>query len=238
MEAAIAQAIAKPGRLAADIERDKRSKPEAIIPLLSLERGDRVVDIFGSGGYYSELLANVVGSDGEVLLHNTGGFKAWGINLLNDRFQSRDPGNIILHDREIGDLGLGENSLDAAIMVMAYHDLYVVPTRYDGQQYVPVGRPPNVEYIMQQVLRGLKPGARLVIVDHAGDTAMSNFDVSELHRIKEAFTQTELERFGFRFVASSNALRNPDDTLQDIVFDEHIQGRTDRFALAFEKPNL
>lgn len=236
IDAAIEAAINKPDRLVVDIERDKRSRPEEIIPLLNLAQGDRVVDIFGSGGYYSELLASVVGEDGEVLLHNTGGFKAWGVNILNDRFENRSPGNIVLHDREIGSLDLGENTLDGAIMVMAYHDLYVVPSRYNGERYVPVGRPANVEYIMQQVLLGLKPGARLVIVDHAGDPHMSDFDVAELHRIKEDLVKTDLERFGFRLVGSSDALRNRGDSLQDIVFDEHIQGRTDRFALAFEKP--
>ena len=39
------QAMSKPGRIPADLERDKRSKPQGIIPLLNLRPGDRVVDI-------------------------------------------------------------------------------------------------------------------------------------------------------------------------------------------------
>ena len=65
-ETAVLAAMAKPGRLAADIERDQNSKPQFVIPLLMLEPGDRVVDIFGSGGYYSELLASVLGEQGEA----------------------------------------------------------------------------------------------------------------------------------------------------------------------------
>ena len=80
----IEEAIAKPGRLPTDLLRDKRSKAQVIIPLLNLHPGDRVVDVFGSGGYYNEPLAYVVGEQGQVLLHNNRGFKAWGINILND----------------------------------------------------------------------------------------------------------------------------------------------------------
>lgn len=39
----VEEAISKPGRLASDLERDVRSKPEAIIPPLNLKPGDRVV---------------------------------------------------------------------------------------------------------------------------------------------------------------------------------------------------
>jgi predicted methyltransferase len=58
-------AINKDARLEADIARDARSHPEATLPLLELEAGDRVADIFAGGGYYSELIATVVGQDGE-----------------------------------------------------------------------------------------------------------------------------------------------------------------------------
>ena len=61
-EAAVIVAMTKEGRLVQDVSRDARSKPEKVIPLLGLESGDRVADIFGGGGYYSELLASVVGA--------------------------------------------------------------------------------------------------------------------------------------------------------------------------------
>ena len=106
-EAAVLAAMSKEGRLQADIARDSRSRPEAVIPLLHLEPGAKVVDIFGSGGYYSELLASVVGREGEAWLHNNEGFEAWGINGLTDRFDSRDPGNILRHTRSGINLDLG-----------------------------------------------------------------------------------------------------------------------------------
>jgi predicted methyltransferase len=232
----VEQAMAKAGRLAADLERDLRSMPQSIIPLLNLEEGDRVVDIFGSGGYYSELLAGVVGTTGEVILHNNEGFKAWGINILNDRFEGRSPGNITQLVSDIKDLKLGEDSLDGAIIVMALHDMYVIPKRYNGEEYVSVGPPADIDRFISQIYNALKPGGRFVVVDHAGDPDLPSETVFDLHRMAESFAKSEIERYGFRLVATSNALRNPNDDHTMIVFDLDIQGKTDRFVLAFEKP--
>ena len=235
-EAAVLAVMSAPDRLPADVARDSRSKPEKVIPLLGLDEGGRVVDIFGAGGYYSELLARVLGEDGEAVLHNNPGFEAWGINGLTDRFQGREPGNITRHTTSGINLGLQQDSLDAALIVMALHDLYVVPKRYNGQEYVPVGRPANVAYFYEQVLAALKPGGRFVVVDHAGEPGMEHEDVTDLHRIDEAFMRQEVEANGFTFVEASDALRNPSDDRRRIVFDEDLQGRTDRFVLVFEKP--
>jgi predicted methyltransferase len=238
-EAAVLAAMNKPGRLSNDITRDARSQPQAVIPLLALETGDRVVDIFAGGGYYTELLASVVGIDGEAILHNNGGFEAWGVNGLTDRFaEERDPGNISRHTRSGINLDLGENSLDGVLLVMAFHDLYVVPKRYNGEEYVAVGNPANTGYFLEQILAALKPGGRFVVVDHSGDAAMEHDVIADLHRIEESFTRSEIENAGFNFVDSSDALRNYEDDRSMIVFDLDVQFRTDRFIFAFEKPRI
>lgn len=235
--AAVRTAMSKEGRLPDDLARDSRSVPEAVIPLLHIEPGATVVDIFGSGGYYSELLAGVVGEYGEVWLHNNDGFEAWGVNGLRDRFGKRDPGNINRHTRSGVNLDLGGETMDAAIIVMALHDIYVIPKRYNGEEYVPVGRPANATYFLEQIFTALKPGSRFVVVEHAGDALMESEEVFDLHRMVEALARSEVESVGFRFVESSDALRNPNDDRSMIVFDSDIKGRTDRFVLSFEKPS-
>ena len=234
--AAVRAAMRVEGRLADDIARDSRSLPEAVIPLLHIEQGAKVVDIFGSGGYYSELLAAVVGEGGEVWLHNNDGFEAWGINGLSDRFDKRDPGNIKRHTRSGINLDLGEDTMDGAIIVMALHDIYVIPKRYNGEEYVPVGRPANATYFLEQIYAALKPGSRFVVVEHAGDPSLGSEEVFDLHRMVEAMARSEVESVGFRFKESSDALRNPIDDRSMIVFDSDIKGQTDRFVLSFEKP--
>lgn len=236
-EADVLAAMNQPGRLPADLQRDSRSKPEVVIPLLNLEHGDTVIDIFAGGGYYSELLARVVGSEGEAILHNSMGFEAWGVNGLTDRFaDDRAPANINRHTRNGVNLMLTDESVDAALIVMAIHDLYVIPKRYNGQEYVRSGNPANSSYFLDQVLAALKPGGRFVVVDHQGNSDSDLESITDLHRLDETFIRSEIESHGFAFVDSSDALRNPDDDHDRIVFDEDIQGRTDRFVLVFEKP--
>lgn len=235
--AEVIAAMSQPGRLAADTERDKRSKPEAVIPMLKLEPDDTVIDIFGSGGYYSDLLARVLSGEGEAILHNNQGFEQWGSNILQDRFDNGMPSNVVLLRRSGINLNLPPASLDAALIVMALHDLYVIPKRYNGEQYVPIGPPADVEYFYEQLLLALKPGGRFVVVDHAGEPAMGMESTTDLHRIGEEFLKTDIEANGFRYVGAESALRNPEDDRTRIVFDEDLQGKTDRFVLVFEKPD-
>jgi len=53
----------------------------------------------------------------------------------------------------------------------------------------------------------------------------------------EAMARSEVESVGFRFIESSDALRNTKDDRSMIVFDSEIKGQTDRFILSFEKPS-
>ncbi len=223
----VEDAINKPGRLAADLERDTRSRPDAVIPLLALEEGDRVADVFGGSGYYSELLASVVGESGEVILQNNDAYKQFVGKALQQRFDGRDPGNITVLDSEANDLKLG-TGLDAALIIMSYHDLF-----YDDAEN---GWPQidDVDFI-GQIRAALKPGGRFLIVDHAAPAGTAAAATKSLHRIDEAYAIQRLSTQGFRLVGFSEALRNPSDTHSKLVFDPAIRGKTDRFVLVFEK---
>lgn len=232
----VLRAMSQADRLAADLERDARSRPEKVIPWLNLQTGDIVIDIFGSGGYYSDLLARLVGTHGKAILHNNSGFEQWGTNILQDRFDNGMPKNVVIHTRSGINLALTAESLDGALIVMALHDLYVIPKRYDGNSYVPVGPAANVDYFYEQVLAALKSGGRFVVVDHAGEPGMADEAVNDLHRIDEVTLRDDIIAQGFTYVGSDLSLRNPADDRTRIVFDEDLQGKTDRFILVFEKP--
>ena len=228
--------MAEASRLAADLERDPRSRPDKVIPWLNLKTGNTVIDIFGSGGYYSDLLARLVGDQGQVVLHNNTGFEQWGTNILQDRLENGLPENVMMHTRSGINLALTEESMDAALIVMALHDLYVIPKRYDGNSYVPIGPAADVDYFYEQVLTALKTGGRFVVVDHAADPDMADEASNDLHRIDEFIVRDDIVAHGFKYVASDLSLRNPGDDRTRIVFDEDLQGKTDRFVLVFEKP--
>ena len=223
----VAEALTSPTRLASDLERDKRSHPAEILALLNLQSGDRVVDIFAGAGYYSEIIAQVVSPDGEVLMQNNNAYIAYVAKPLERRFEGRVVTGVKRHDREADNLDLGESNLDAAMIVMSYHDLY-----HTAKDWPAI----DVSNFLGQIVRALKPGGRFLVVDHAAATGTGKSSAQELHRIEESFARTDIESYGLTFKASSNVLRNPSDDHSLMVFDPAIQGKTDRFVLVFEKP--
>jgi predicted methyltransferase len=226
----IEDAINKSGRLEPDVARDARSRPDVTLALLGLEPGDRVADIWAGGGYYSELIASVVGDDGEVLLLNNAAYKQFAGKALTARTEGRDIGSVTMYDREAEDLGLGESSLDAALIIMSYHDLYHVDEK-SGWRAI------DADDFLGQVYRGLKPGGRFLIVDHYAEPGSGSASAQDLHRIDVEFTKTDLANHGFRLAGGSDALRNPDDDYSVLVFSPEVRGKTDRFILVFEKPD-
>jgi predicted methyltransferase len=223
------KAMSKPGRLESDIARDARSRPEAVIPLLGLKTGDRVADIFGGSGYYSELLAGIVGDEGEVILQNNRAYRQFVGEQLGKRFDGRNPGSITLLESEAGDLKLGKGRLDAAIIIMSYHDLFYDDAE-DGWPQI------DDEDFVRQIFTALKPGGRFLIVDHAAPAGTGAAASKPLHRIDEAYAIKRLTSQGFRLIGSSEALRNPADDHTVLVFDPEIRGKTDRFVLLFQRP--
>lgn len=227
-EAAIAAAIANPDRSAADRERDERSQPEAVLGLLDAEPGDRVADIFGGGGYYAELIAGLVRPDGEVILQNNAPYSKWVMEELQTKYIDNTVPGIRVLFSEVDDLQLGNETLDAALMVMSFHDLYYYnPERgWDNT---------DVDSFLAQIYAALKPGGRLVIVDHAAAVGTGKSAAQNLHRIDEEFVRQQIESAGFSLAGSSDVLRNPADDKSKLVFDKDVRGSTDRFIFAFAK---
>ena len=224
----VSDAISKPGRMAADLERDVRSRPDVTLPLLQLQPGDRVADIWAGGGYYSELLASIVGPEGEVLLVNNLAYSQFAGKALAKRMDGRDMGSVVLHTREADDLGLGQGVLDAAVIIMSYHDLYHVDEP-NGWRRI------DADNFLQQIHDGLKPGGRFLVVDHYAEPGSGRDSAQELHRIDRAYAVEDISGHGFKLVAQSDELRNPDDDYSIMVFDPRVRGKTDRFVLVFEK---
>jgi predicted methyltransferase len=232
-EAAVAAALAQPGRDAKDLERDARDHPATTLGLVGLAPGMRVLDLFSGGGYYAELAARVVGATGHVTAYNNRAYLSFDGKALDARLAARPFPQLARLDAEIESVDLG-GRVDVALVVMAYHDAYWVPAPKEGQEPWTVTRDP----LMTALWRSLRPGGRVLVVDHAALAGTGNTAAGTLHRIDEAFARADFERAGFRFVASSDALRNPADPHTANVFKPEIRGHTDRFVLVFEKPAL
>ncbi|MEQ1513843.1 MAG: hypothetical protein ABL934_14330 [Lysobacteraceae bacterium] len=226
---AIARQLAAPSRSTEDRERDARDHPGAVLELAGFGRGDTIADIFGGGGYYSEIISGIVGAKGKVLLINNAPYDGFAKKGLGPRLADNRLPNVHYSIVPNEALGLGANTLDGALIVMSYHDLYVADDK-DGWPAIDAGR------FIDQIVTALKPGGRLLIVDHAAREGTGEADAQALHRIEEPFAVADFKTHGLEFAGSIDTLRNRDDDRSRNVFDPAIRGKTDRFVHLYRKP--
>ena len=118
----IEKSIASPERTAADRERDKRDKPAEVMAFAGVKPGMVVADIFAAGGYYTELLAGVVGPSGKVLAINNIPYATYSKDDIKARFTEGRLGNVERRIVEASYMNIAPKSVDLVVIVMAYHD--------------------------------------------------------------------------------------------------------------------
>ncbi len=222
-----AEALAQPGRSAADRERDARDRPADVLAFAGVAPGMAVADIFGGSGYYAEIVAHVVGPQGRVLLVNNAPYVAFAGKDYKARFDGGRLPQVRRSVVETCDLGLAPESLDVAMIVMSYHDLY---------HYDPNGWPRiDAGGFLEQIRRAVKPGGAFLIVDHAARAGTGSSAAQDLHRIDEQFAIVDIEKHGFVLEKRWDGLRNAADDRNVVVFDPKVRGRTDRFVHLYRR---
>ncbi|NQZ08484.1 MAG: class I SAM-dependent methyltransferase [Algicola sp.] len=212
-------------RTAQDLKRDVTAKPQKIIEFAGIKKGMKVADIFGGGGYYSELLSQVVGENGKVYLHNNQAYLKFVGDELIARVKGHRLSNVVDYKREADNLEFADNSLDAVFFVLGYHDLY---TSSDIWNIDPLK-------FIKQLKKALKPGGLLLVVDHSAVDGTDTKHSQKLHRIDENYVKNELTSNGFNFVKAGDMLRNAKDSRKISPFRPGIRRKTDRFVLLFTK---
>lgn len=223
-------AVQHPGRTADDRKRDPLDHPAQILRLAGIKPGMRVADVMGSDGYYSELLSYVVGPKGHVLLINNPSFDHWANNAWEGRIAHNRLPNVEHQTFDLNHMPLADGSLDAIVLSKVYHDLYWVDA--EGQANWPKVDAPAV---LDKLVKSLKRGGILVIVDHSSKPGAGTTVASSLHRIDEAYALHDFESRGMKLVGKSDLLRRPDDPRTQVSYKEPILGKTDRFVLVFRK---
>jgi predicted methyltransferase len=222
-----ATAVATAGRSDKDRERDRRDKPAEVLALAGFKPGMRIADIFGGGGYNSELLSYLVGPSGRVLLVNDPAYAAFAAEDLAVRFKDGRLPEIARLVVPNEDLNLGRETLDGALIVMSYHDLYF----QDKDKFPPI----DAATFLGQIHAALKPGAMFLVVDHSAVAGSGSAPAQTLHRIDEKFAIHDIESRGFKLVKTWDGLRNPADPRTALVFDPAIRGKTDRFVHLYQR---
>ena len=221
-------AVAIPGRSAADLKRDALDHPAAILRLSGIKPGMRVADVLAGDGYYSELASYLVGPSGSVFMINNIAFDHWSEPALEARLKSHRLANVEHQTLDLDHLNLAAGSLDAVLLIKVYHDLYWVDSEGVWPKF-------DTRGVLDQLVRALKPGGVLLLVDHSAKAGSGNTAATSLHRIDESFAVRDFEARGLKVVAKSDLLRRPEDARAEISYKGAALGKTDRFVLVFRK---
>jgi len=221
-------AVQHAGRSSDDLKRDRTDLPADTLRLAGIKPGMHVADVLASDGYYSELLSYIVGPKGHVLLLNNDAYDKYSKNAWRDRVSKHHLSNVEHRTVDMAHMGLGEGTLDAAVLIKVYHDLYWVSPE-DGWPKIDTGA------VLDQIAHALKPGGIVLVVDHSAKAGTGSAAAQDLHRIDEAFARHDFEAHGFQFVTQSDVLRKPDDARDQISYKPPMLGKTDRFVYVFRK---
>jgi predicted methyltransferase len=224
----ITAAVADPARPEADTKRDADRHPALTLAFAGVKPGDQVGELIPGGGYFTRLLSALVGPKGKVYA------------LVPPRrpdapADSPDPAarlqpitsdahyaNVTVSVQKVAQLDLPQG-LDFVWTSQNYHDFHNIPNI-------------NVADIDKAVFKALKPGGTFLVLDHAAEAGSGFRDTGTLHRIDPQAVKKEVESVGFKFVGSSDVLRNKADPHTGKVFEGDIRGHTDQFIFKFRKP--
>lgn len=228
--AEVAVAVANSAaRTEANLKLDETRKPAELLSFFGLERGSRVIDMFGANLYWAEIISPAIGPEGQLIVWQPTQF-------INDKRKSEfaafaaTAGNAALIFSPFEDPRIGLDAYDFMIMNLDYHDVYWE----NAERKIPRMDPDGW---LKRLYAAMKPGAVVGIVDHAANPGGETREVvAKLHRIDPAVVRADFERAGFMLEAESPLLRNPADNRNSNVFDDAIRGKTDRLVFKFRKP--
>lgn len=223
-----ADAVASTTRLEGDYARDENRKPAEVLQFMGIQPGMQVLDMFSGGGYYTELLAFVVGENGHVTAHSNKAYLGFVGDEFNARHEEGRLPNVDVLWAENNELELAEGQYDAIMLVLSYHDIYFTP---DNDGWPKIDGPK----LLAELRKGLKDDGFIGLVDHSALPGSGHEAGNTVHRIDQQLVIAEMAAAGFVVDAESNLLRNPDDDRSVSAFDPSIRGRTDRFVLRFRK---
>ncbi len=222
-------AVAQPRRTDADRARDAGRKPADVLEFFGIAPGMDVLDMFSGGGYYTEMLANIVGPDGSVIAHSNQAYAQFVGEEATNRYANGRLPNVEILMAENDALKMPDATFDAVMMILAYHDIYYVD---------PDNGWPKIDgpALIDEIFEALRPGGILAIVDHYAAAGSSRDSGNTLHRIDPQIVIEELESAGFVLEDQSDLLRNMDDDHSVNMGAPEIRGKTDRFVMRFRKP--
>ena len=218
-------ALDDPQRPAADRERDAARFPAELLAFANIEAGEKVGDYIMGGGYWTRILANVVGPQGRVYAFQPAEFIRFRPAYGEEQDAAVAGRANVVPLRGPAEAPPFPEPLDTLITVQNFHDLYIAQ--------VPAG---TAQRTIAALYAALKPGGTLLVVDHSAVAGAGVAAADAVHRMDRQVAIDALAAVGFRLEAESNLYARPDDPRTANVFAPEIRGKTDQFVLRFSKP--
>lgn len=224
------QLLNSPNRSTEDKEADLRRKPAQFIQFLDIQAGMKVLDVFSGSGYYTEIVAGVVGPNGHVDAHNNQAYVDYiGADKLAKRYQNNRLPNVNQITQEANGLSLKDNYYDRVLLVLSFHDLFYVDEK-NGWPAI------DAPAFMQVIGQTLNRNGVVGIIDHSAAAGTDITSAQTAHRIDPAIIVKKMQEWGFTLVGEEDYLRNKLDPLTVPMWDESIRGKTDRVVMKFVYP--
>ncbi len=167
------------------LEREQREDEEApakAIALMKLAPDAVVADIGAGSGYYSFRIAPKI-PQGKVMAVD---IQPEMLAFLKKQSAALGIGNVVPTKGAVDDIGLPADSLDAALMVDAYHEFS------------------HPAEMLASLRRALKSGGRIFLLEYRAED--EKVPIKKLHKMTAAQAKLELEGAGFEFVSNSDVL--------------------------------
>lgn len=176
LEAHISEALAAPATAPRN-PRDQWQRPYAVMDRLGIQPGSAVADIGSGEGYFTLRLAARVGDKGKALAVD---IDEDALGKLRERAQTDGLTQVSTVLSTVDDPKLPPESLDAALIVDAYHEF----TAHDA--------------MLKAIWVALKPGGRLGILDMPDTLGRQRSEYQDRHRLPVEMLIEDAARHGFR----------------------------------------
>lgn len=167
------------------LERDNREEEEApseAIAALDLKPDAVIADIGAGSGYYTFRIAKLV-PDGQVMAVD---IQPEMIAFLEAKEKELGLSNVTAHLGTIEDTQLDPESIDAALMVDAYHEFS------------------HPHEIMKSIFAALRPGGKVFLLEYRAEDP--SVRIKPLHKMTQAQSIKEMETIGLKWQTTHDFL--------------------------------